>query len=331
MQSSLKNYKSQCALGFLLLLGLSGCGEREQVTYYTWEGLGPDKWASAWLIHRYAVPGTQIEVIPAGSSAPNPDRTFDFPGAKYLRVGDQTTFEQITSSWSLDAKDPALSRMATIINDIEVNFWGNTVDPVSDYVEAGFRALQRNSQGKPVPQACYFSFFDRVLATAGNTQIPASPETLLPDESCFSSDIEATASANNQFIPQLPVKTIAESVASGRKVAFIDVREPWEFRENHIPNAVNVPLRNIDSLKPEDFADYDYVVAYCVKDFRGFEMAKALKLNGFNNAVILEPFGIKGWVSEGLPVMRADGMTDEEAFQQLKRCGAQTSNCQTEG
>ena len=70
------------------------------------------------------------------------------------------------------------------------------------------------------------------------------------------------------------------------------------------PKEVNDPFAAVKGA--------DYVVAYCIKDFRGFEMARSLRDAGVSNAVILNPYGIKGWIADGLPTVGAQAMTDAQ-------------------
>lgn len=308
---------------------LAGCSptqtEKSIETFYTWEGFGPDKWASAWMINRHLSENAKIEVLPAGTVLENNSNTFDFPTAQVKRVDNRTTFELLSKEQV--TSDPELKRLVEIIHDIEVNFWGDTQDPYSDIVESGFRALQRNQDAKAVPNSCYFEFFDRVYASLRADTLAGSGQDLLPDESCYRDVQIATASAQASFIPELDVNHVVDEMKKGEKVAFIDVREPWEFAENHIPNAINVQLRDAAKLSAQEYKSYKYVVAYCVKDFRGFEMAKTLKLNGFENVVILNPYGIKGWKAAGKPIMSENGLSDAQAYNALLSCSSTEQNC----
>ncbi|WP_164833039.1 hypothetical protein [Vibrio mytili] len=54
-------------------------------------------------------------------------------------------------------------------------------------------------------------------------------------------------------------------------------------------------------MDPTSWNKYDYIVPYCLKDFRGFETAKVLKNKGLKNVVLMEPAGFNGWRSAGLP------------------------------
>ncbi len=98
---------------------------------------------------------------------------------------------------------------------------------------------------------------------------------------------------------------VLETLARGRRVVFVDAREPAEYREGHIPGAINLPLRRAHAAPlPPPLRGADLVVPYCLKDFRGYEVAKALVRRGVANVRVMQPSGLKGWRSLGLPVAR---------------------------
>jgi len=100
--------------------------------------------------------------------------------------------------------------------------------------------------------------------------------------------------------------------AQAGTVLFIDTREPEEFAEGHIPGAINIPLRDSTTINVEDFQDYTHVVPYCLKDFRGFEVARRLLEQGLNNVTMMNPPGLRGWQSFDLPMV-SESMSPEEA------------------
>ncbi|MBK8968522.1 MAG: rhodanese-like domain-containing protein [Saprospiraceae bacterium] len=61
----------------------------------------------------------------------------------------------------------------------------------------------------------------------------------------------------------------------------IDVREPYEFEEKHLPGAVNIPLSTLlDHL--QDFQEKGSpVVVYCDGGTRGKQAVLLLQVNGF--------------------------------------------------
>jgi rhodanese-related sulfurtransferase len=112
---------------------------------------------------------------------------------------------------------------------------------------------------------------------------------------------------------------VAQMIREGRKVVFVDVREPEEFAERHVPGARSVPVRHTRSVDPAELADADLVVPYCLKDFRGFEGAKTLHRLGVPNVGLLKGYGIKSWEKAHLPEAGAKvGMLDEEGLRLIQ-------------
>ena len=62
----------------------------------------------------------------------------------------------------------------------------------------------------------------------------------------------------------------------------LDVREPSEFADGHIPNAVNIPLNQIRSRLDEIPKDKE-VIANCRVGLRSYIGVRMLVQNGFDN------------------------------------------------
>ena len=113
---------------------------------------------------------------------------------------------------------------------------------------------------------------------------------------------------------------VVASIRRGEKILFLDVREPEEFDEFHLPGAVSVPLRSLAKRLSsiEGIHEADLVIPYCLKDFRGFEAARFLQKNGVENVGILEDFGVRAWKRAGLPMAGTDsGLDDAEAKRRM--------------
>ena len=284
-------------------------------------GLGPDKWATAWLLTHKVDPAARLVVV--GMGKPLTEGTsFDVVDSPLRRQRDMAAFEVVRTSKGI--QDPEVTRLAQIVHDIEVNFWGTGVDPSSPLVERQYRSLQRTYGREAVTPECYVAFFDSVydaLRRERTQGVEVSADSLL-------SDCNAIASvATKAMVPEVPIATLLAEMRRGKSVVFIDVREADEFNEGHIPGALNVPLRDLDDEIVDRVRDADYVVSYCVKDFRGFEMAKSLHALGVKNSVILSPYGIRGWVAEGLPTAGAKALSETEAGMRLTACMAMPGQC----
>ena len=107
-------------------------------------------------------------------------------------------------------------------------------------------------------------------------------------------------------VPTLTLENVISAIDEGQSVIFVDTREPEEFAEGHIPGAINIPLRDVN---PDDFQrmglqDADMVIPYCMKDFRGYEVARRFSETGLTNVVLIDEHGLNAWRDLGLGVAR---------------------------
>jgi len=179
--------------------------------------------------------------------------------------------------------------------------------------------MQLRHGRESVGKACYVQFFDNVSRHIDNNELAnlSSPEKLIPDSDCLSTRKAGEKPAVlDTAVPTLALKEVL-SLTSGRaKPLFLDTRETWEFEEGHIPGAINMKLREINQQSAKSLLMEKTVIAYCVKDFRGYEAARKLRLLGVN-AVIMTPHGMRGWIEAGLPVAGSRGKTESIAMSEL--------------
>lgn len=270
--------------------------------YATWYGTGPDKWASIWLISRHISPGSPIELFPEGY-AEEGYIYFDTDNAKFNRDATMTSYRKLLSSFNVDNNGAKF--IDIVLHDIDISIWQAPKQPLSPLVEMAFRELQTRFGRSSVPAACYLEFFDNLYSVATLNepqQQQLNVENLLPAEKC-SQDASVNMGSTHK-VPELPVTQVIHKILAGQKVLFVDVREAQEFSEGHIPGAINLKIRdvNADLLMNASFAEADLIIPYCVKDFRGYEMAIKLKQLKQYNVALLQPYGLKGWVQGGFPL-----------------------------
>jgi rhodanese-related sulfurtransferase len=308
-----------------LLTGCSDSQSAPQARIATEYGLGPDKWATAWLMSRHAARGAALSVAMPGQALPE-GVAFDVPQSPLRRQGNRTSFQTVLNRYP--SQDPDIARMARIVHDIEVNYWSGGDNPESPVVERVYRGLQLRHGRYAVAPECYLAFFDRVhtaLRAQRTRNQPIGPEDL--DVDCHRL---ASREAQGDLVPELPIATVLAEMKHGKSVVFVDVREPDEFAEAHIPGALNIPLRALDADVVRKLQGVDYVVSYCIKDFRGFEMARSLRDAGVKNAVILNPYGIRGWAAEGLPTSGTKSLADAPARERMRMCMISPETCKQE-
>lgn len=100
------------------------------------------------------------------------------------------------------------------------------------------------------------------------------------------------------MIQQILVRDLAEKLAAGTLVYFIDVRQPWEHELAALPGSVLVPLNELQSrikeLTPPSGA---MVVTFCHHGVRSLTAAGILERNGFEQVYSLGG-GIDAWSRE---------------------------------
>ncbi len=91
----------------------------------------------------------------------------------------------------------------------------------------------------------------------------------------------------------------ADAAAAGM---LLDVREPDEWAAGHAPDAVHIPLRN---LQADQLPTDQPIYCICRSGSRSAAAVQAMLGAGFD-AVNVEG-GMEAWAAAGLPVVRDDG------------------------
>jgi hypothetical protein len=113
--------------------------------WVTWENVGVDRMACAWLIRRFIDPKAEFRFIPSGEkSLPKGAEPFDIPGARLSHRRGHCTFHTLLREYEL--KDPLLHRIAQIVDEADV-VQEVTVEPVApglDFLCRGLRAISQD-------------------------------------------------------------------------------------------------------------------------------------------------------------------------------------------
>lgn len=126
---------------------------------------------------------------------------------------------------------------------------------------------------------------------------PAQPVAPATDLNVVVADYLATMPENFNAITK--VEGLTELMASADPL-IVDVREPAEYAEGHIPGSVNIPLRTLTAnlnMIPTDRP----VVVTCASGLRASYATTALQLLGFTNVRDFFP-SYKGWTAAEQPV-----------------------------
>jgi len=84
--------------------------------------------------------------------------------------------------------------------------------------------------------------------------------------------------------------------------ALLDVREDWETRLCRLPNAVHIPIEELE-LRVEELSPGDEIVVYCHQGVRSAAVAQWLSQQGFTNVRNLAG-GVDAWARTVDPAMR---------------------------
>ena len=295
---------------------------KSTLRFATWQGIEPDKWATLWLIKRHLSTDAYFLLTPAGETLPHDTVAFGVPQASLRRANHESMFRRLKQAMNIDSK--ALDDLDQIIHDVEVNIWDAPSHPHSSWFESMYRQLQARYERDQVPVDCYLAFFDRAAVLASQTD--ATPADY-SEQLSLKSECPGLHKQRPEFIAQLDHEEILREISLGKKVVFVDTREDEEFNEVHLPGAQILRLRDVNAQSVKSFFDADLVVPYCVKDFRGFEVAKSMRQLGVKHVATLSPNGLKGWLKAELPVVRADKSTEQQAAQALMQCAMEPSVC----
>lgn len=100
--------------------------------------------------------------------------------------------------------------------------------------------------------------------------------------------------------PSVSNTEIARRIAESSAPIILDVRSVEEFKEGHIPGAVNIPYDALEKRLAELAADQaDEIVVYCRSGRRAVIAEEILAAAGFKNVKDLEGHMI-GWDAAGL-------------------------------
>src|SRR5438094_2096423 len=107
---------------------------------------------------------------------------------------------------------------------------------------------------------------------------------------------------NGSKVPGISARQLHEMISGGKKIALVDVREPFEFEIARIPNSQLIPLGTIAERLAE-IPRTKTTVVMCKSGVRSARVIEFLRGQGFENLLNLEG-GLDAWREEVDPTMR---------------------------
>jgi hypothetical protein len=115
--------------------------------WVTWENVGVDRMACAWVIRKWIDQNAEFEFIPEGSSVLTSDaEAFDIPGVRFSHHRGRSSVHTIILEHNLT--DPVLERIARIVDEAD-EILEVTLEPVAtglDLICRGIRRISPNDQ-----------------------------------------------------------------------------------------------------------------------------------------------------------------------------------------
>lgn len=103
----------------------------------------------------------------------------------------------------------------------------------------------------------------------------------------------------NETVTLVEADALYTEIQSGKSPQMIDVREPSEFKREHIAGSISIPLSELVSRKNELAQDRP-VILICLSSARAKRGFLSLKAAGVGNCQVLEG-GLHGWTMRAYP------------------------------
>ncbi len=132
--------------------------------WVTWEQVGVDRMACAWLIKKYIDPEAEFLFVPVGQKPlPEGAEAFDIPGVRLSHHRGHCTFHTMLREF--DLADPVLERIARVVDEADT-VQDVTLEPAApglDLICRGIRLTSPDDQvalerGKLIYDALYAKF-----------------------------------------------------------------------------------------------------------------------------------------------------------------------------
>ena len=101
-------------------------------------------------------------------------------------------------------------------------------------------------------------------------------------------------------VPAIDVKQLRDCLAAKPTPFLLDVREPWEYREGHVPGAQLIPLAELEQRVNEVPRDRP-ILAICHSGQRSLAAAGFLLHLGYTSVSNVDG-GTAAWIERGYPV-----------------------------
>ncbi|MEZ4683051.1 MAG: rhodanese-like domain-containing protein [Caldilineaceae bacterium] len=110
------------------------------------------------------------------------------------------------------------------------------------------------------------------------------------------------AEPEEMVVPETTVAQLQQTLAADESPLLLDVREPWEWRQVHIPAARHIPMNEVPAHLAE-LPQEQQIVVVCAHGSRSYGVAGYLLEQGYQASSLRG--GITQWVRDGGDYARA--------------------------
>ncbi|MBM3128167.1 MAG: chromate resistance protein [Chloroflexi bacterium] len=145
--------------------------------WITWENVGVDRIACAWLICRCLDPRATFVFVPVGQKPLPPGNTFDIPGSRYSHHREHCTFYTLLREF--DLRDPILQRIARIVDEADV-VQAVTIEPTASGLDLICRGIRLTSPDDTTAIERGRLIYDALYAQlVSDTGLPITPKAIV--------------------------------------------------------------------------------------------------------------------------------------------------------
>ena len=99
----------------------------------------------------------------------------------------------------------------------------------------------------------------------------------------------------------ITIERLLEMKANNEKITLVDVLSEESYKEDHIPGAINIPLRKLEQMAEHHLDKQEIIVVYCgsYSCQKSTKAARKLLELGYENTLDFKA-GKRGWQHTGL-------------------------------
>lgn len=141
--------------------------------WVTWEMVGVDRMACAWLLRRFIDPAAEFRFVPVGTMPlPTDAEPFDIPGTQLSHHGGHCTFHTLLAVYQLP--DPVLQHIARLVDEADI-VQEVALEPAAPGLDLLCRGLRLISPDDATALERGLVLYDALYAACQDADVAAGP------------------------------------------------------------------------------------------------------------------------------------------------------------